>query len=114
MRWNGSGFEAPEAMWKYPGSPAGAGVGRRGEDGVDDEVDRDDVEDRVGQPGEVRQLPAAVGEDQRIGDLEAVDPAGEGCRSALSMIAGRTTESRCPASPQRSSAARSASAFVRV
>ncbi|MFJ4843770.1 hypothetical protein [Streptomyces sp. NPDC088733] len=26
MRWNGSGFDAPEAMWKYAGSSAGAGL----------------------------------------------------------------------------------------
>ena len=26
MRWNGSGLLAPEATWKYSGSPAGAGL----------------------------------------------------------------------------------------
>ena len=47
------------------------------DDRVDDVVDRDHVEDRVGQAGELGQQPAAVRHDQRVGDLEAVDPAGE-------------------------------------
>ncbi len=48
------------------------------EDHVDDEVDGDDVERAVGQPEELGQLAATVGEDERVGDLEAVDPAGVG------------------------------------
>ena len=44
---------------------------------VHHEVDRDDVEHGVGQAGEVRQLAAPVGDDQRVGDLEAVDPTRE-------------------------------------
>ena len=47
------------------------------EDRVHDEVDRDDVEHRVGHAGEVGQLAATERDDQRVGDLEAVDPAGE-------------------------------------
>ena len=38
-------------------------------------VDRDDVDDRVGGGRELRQLAAAVGQDQRLGHLEALDPA---------------------------------------
>ena len=53
------------------------GVGGGRDDRVDDVVDRDHVEDRVGQAGELGQQPAPVGHDQRVGDLEAVDPAGE-------------------------------------
>ena len=77
IRWNGSGFDAPELTWKYSGS---SGVGRvrgRGESRVDDEVDRDDVEHRVGKARELGQQAATVGHDQRVGDLEAVDPARE-------------------------------------
>jgi hypothetical protein len=45
------------------------------DDRRDDLVDRDDVDDRVRGRRELRQLAAAVGQDQRLGHLEALDPA---------------------------------------
>ena len=53
--------------------------GARGDrnDRIDHEVHRDHVEHAVGEPGELGKKSTAVGEDERIGHLEAVDPAGE-------------------------------------
>ncbi len=49
----------------------------RSQDRIDDQIDGDDVDDPVRRGGEIRQLPTAVGEDQRLGHLEALDPARE-------------------------------------
>src|SRR5699024_6501095 len=50
----------------------------QGDDHVDHEVDRDDVQDRVGQARELLEHAAAIGHDQGVGDLVAVDPARVG------------------------------------
>ena len=50
--------------------------GRHGKDGVDDEIDGDEVEHAVGQPRELGQDSPAVRDDQRVGHLVPVDPAG--------------------------------------
>ena len=46
-----------------------------GEDDVDDEVDGNDVEHGVRVAGELGEAAVGVGHDERIGDLEAVDPS---------------------------------------
>ncbi len=71
---------------------------------VHDEVDRDDVEHAVGQARELGQLAAAVRDDQRVRDLEAVDPARERMLQRAPMIEGRTTrggDRRRPSVPPR-------------
>ena len=50
-------------------------VGQHRDQRRDDVVDRHDVDDGVGGRGELRQLAAPVGQDQRLGHLEALDPA---------------------------------------
>ena len=56
--------------------PARLRVGRAHRDQrVDHVVDRHDVDDRVRRRGQVGQLAAAVGQDDRLGHLEALDPA---------------------------------------
>src|SRR5699024_7013132 len=50
----------------------------QGDDHVDHEVDRDDVQDRVGQARELLEHAAAIGHDQGVGDLVAVDTARVG------------------------------------
>ncbi len=58
-----------------------AGLRRVGQDRDDrghHVVDRDDVDDGVARGGELRQLAASVGQDQRLRHLEALDPARVG------------------------------------
>ena len=55
-------------------------LGGQRHDHVDHVIDGDDVQDRIGQARELGQHTAAVGHDQRIGDLVAVDPARVGLR----------------------------------
>ena len=57
--------------------PAG-GVAAHGDDRVDHQVDRHDVDDRVRGGGQLGELAAAVGQDDRVGHLEALDPARVG------------------------------------
>ncbi len=52
--------------------------GHHGDDGRHDVVDRHDVGDVVGGARELGELATAVGQDQRLGHLEALDPARVG------------------------------------
>ena len=70
-----SGLRSPEETWKYAGSPTRRRAGEDRHDRGHDVVDRHDVDDRVGGGRELGQLAAAVGQDQRLGHLEALDPA---------------------------------------
>ena len=47
------------------------------QDRVHHEVHGDDVDDPLGDPGELGDLPEPVGPDDRVGHLEPVDPPGE-------------------------------------
>ena len=53
----------------------GLGRGRR-DRRVDHEIDRDDVDHAIGDAGEVGQVAAPERQDDRLGHLEAFDPAG--------------------------------------
>ena len=58
---------------------AGLGRGRAdGDDRIDHQVAGHDVQHRVRRGRELRQLAAAVRQDQRLGHLEALDPARVG------------------------------------
>ena len=50
--------------------------GGSGQDRVDHDVDRNDVDDPVGRCREIRELAATEGQNDRLGHLEAFDPAG--------------------------------------
>src|SRR3972149_7834257 len=51
-------------------------VPRDGQHRVYHEIDRDDVNDALGDAGELGDVALAVGEDDRLGHLETLDPAG--------------------------------------
>ena len=68
-----SGLRWPVLTWKTRLPPSSFGGG--GQDGVDDTVDRDQVHQALHAPGEVRDLAPGVAEDDRLGHLEAVEPA---------------------------------------
>ena len=68
--------------WYQRGLPGLRGLPEDGDDGGDHVVDRHDVDDHVRRGGELGQLAAAVGEDQRLGHLEALDPARDGASRA--------------------------------
>ena len=52
------------------------------DDGGDHEVDGDDVDDALGDAGELLQQAAGVGDDHRLGHAEAADPARVRARRA--------------------------------
>ena len=58
------------------GSPRLRGRAGDRQDRVHDDVDRDDVDDALGDAGELGDLAQAVRPDDRVGHLEAVDPPG--------------------------------------
>ena len=53
-------------------------LGGHGDDGRHHQVDRDDVGDPLGHPGELPQQAPGVGDDDRLGHPEAADPARSG------------------------------------
>ena len=56
----------------------GRTVGGHGDDVGDHHVDRDDVDDALGDAGELLEQSARVGDDDRLRHAEAADPAREG------------------------------------
>ena len=74
-----SGLMPPDATWQIAGAAVGA-EGGDGDDRGDDEVDGDHVDRALGNPGELAQQAAGVGEDHRLGHPEAADPARAAAR----------------------------------
>ena len=72
----GQGVPGPGGAVVVLGPPHLGRGGAHRDDGVDDVVAGNDVDDRIGRGGKFRQLPLAVGQDDRVRHLEPLDPAG--------------------------------------
>ena len=87
---------------------------RHGDDRVHDVVDRDQVDDALGDTGELGDLAETVGADDRVGHLEPVDPSGRRVRQRRLDDARADDRQAQPSACARSSTARSPIAFVKV
>ena len=94
----GSGFLAPEPTWKYAGPPGAASCGPVGDDGVDHESQGTMSSTESGEAGKSGSSPGRTRGSAGPPLKPSIQP-GNGCSQDDSMIAGRTTETRCPRRP---------------